>query len=133
MGVSASVHAGIPHTIPPKQTTPEQTPPPPQEQTPREQTPPSRSRHPLGADTRPEQTPPPRADTPWSRHTPPEIRPLLWTVRILLECILVYVSRLSYVRPKSLVFRPTPCPVSWSRPQNFLLEFIQLQTSVLYL
>ena len=36
------------------------------------------SRHPPGADTPPEQTPP-----------IPERHPLLWTVRILLECILV--------------------------------------------
>ena len=54
-GVSASVHAGIPHTTPPEQT-------PPREQTPPEQTPPGadtprsrhpQSRHPPGADTPP--------------------------------------------------------------------------------
>ena len=91
-------------THPPgEQTPPEQTPPTPREQTPlgvdipllvgadpppgadtpREQTHPPRSRH-----TPPqEQTPPPR-----SRHPPPgpERRPLLRTVRILLECILVF-------------------------------------------
>ena len=59
LGVSASVHAGIP---PPEQTPPWSRHPPeptPQEQTPQEQTPPSR--HPPGADTPPppEQTPPP--------------------------------------------------------------------------
>ena len=67
-GLSASVHAGIPH---------------------REQTPPTR------ADTPPEQThTPPEQTTPGSRHPPkqtppPQRRPLLRTVRILLECILV--------------------------------------------
>ena len=85
-GVSASVHGGI-------LTPPEQTPPP-------------QSRHHLpGADTTSqEQTPPqkqtptPGADIPPRRHPPeqtppqeqtPERRPLLRTVRILLECILV--------------------------------------------
>ena len=71
-GLSASVHAGIPHPtltgsrhplqeadIPPKRQTP-----------PREQTPPQEADTPPGAD-------------------PPERRPLLWTVRILLEGILV--------------------------------------------
>ena len=74
-GVSASVHAGIP---PPGADIPwEQTSPLPQ------------SRHPPRADT------PLGADTPQSRHLPqsihppPEIRSLLRTVRILLECILV--------------------------------------------
>ena len=71
----------LPRADPPEQTHPpaEQTSRsrPPQEQTPQ-------SRH-----------PPRRADTPQSRHPPeqtpppPEIRPLLRTVRILLECILV--------------------------------------------
>ena len=67
-------------------TPPEQTPP---------QSRPSQSRHPPGADTPPqEQTHHPRsrhspgADTPRSRH-PPGIQPLLRTVHILLECILV--------------------------------------------
>ena len=94
-------------TCPPKQTPPGSR--PPQEQTPPlgadplEQTPPRadtpsgadtpQSRHPtLGADTPPrsrhhtplEQTPPSREQTPR-----PERRPLLRTVRILLECILV--------------------------------------------
>ena len=84
----------------------------PLEQTPPEQTPPWEQTHPLGADTPPwEQThppgsrhpqsrhpPPPGADTPiQSRHTPleqtppgsrhPPERP----VRILLECILVFM------------------------------------------
>ena len=72
-------------TTPQKQTPPKkQT--PPQEQTPpraAEQTPP-KSRHPPEADTPPKSRHPPKeADTP-----PPEIRPLLRTVRILLECIL---------------------------------------------
>ena len=81
-GVSASVHAGIPSPL---------------SRPPWEQTPPS----PLGADTPPgadppEQTPP-RTDPPWSRHppeqTPPWERwPLLRTVRILLECILVLIA-----------------------------------------
>ena len=112
-GVSASVHGGIPHPPPrsrhphrsrhpPEQTPPrsrhppgadtplEQTPPP--EQTPQEQTHPVQSRPPPGAglpgaEHPPEQTPP-RADTPLEQ-TPPQIRPLLRTVRILLECILV--------------------------------------------
>ena len=64
---------------------PEQTPPwsrPPGADPP-EQTPPGVDT-PLGADTPQEQTPP--------RSTPPEIRPLLRTVRILLECILVIIS-----------------------------------------
>ena len=86
--VSASVHAEIPHPTRSK---------PPESRHPRADTP--RSRHPPGADTSPrsrhlpaEQTPPPPslgADTPQSRHPPPERRPLLQTVRILLECILV--------------------------------------------
>ena len=96
VGVSASVHAGIP---PPEQT------PPPGADTPQEQTPPR-------ADTPLEQTPP-GADTPLpqqhltpqSRHpleqtppweqTPPEIWSLLRTVRILLECILVFIILMS--------------------------------------
>ena len=122
VGVSVSVHAGIPHTprqeqtpprsrhplTPPRadpleQTPPEQTPP---TQTPPEQTPPGAdipwSRHPPGADIPQsrhptKQTPPgadPPADTfqqtpPRSKPPPPERRPLLRTVRILLECILV--------------------------------------------
>ena len=66
-GVSASVHAGIPH--PPEQTPPERTPP-------------------LGADT-PRSRQPPRGDNP-----PPPRSRLQHTVnerpvRILLECILV--------------------------------------------
>ena len=70
VGVSASVHAGIPY--PPKSRHPlEQTPP---EQTPPKSRHPPRSRHSPGADT----------------PLPPERRrPLLRTVRILLECILV--------------------------------------------
>ena len=79
--VSASVHAGIPHTHPP----PEQTPPradtpqsrhPPGADIPLEQTSPW-SRHPPGADTPLEQTSPwsrhpPGADPHWSRHPPQE-------------------------------------------------------------
>ena len=89
---------------PPEQTPPqEQTPPrsrhPLGEDTPRADTPPgadtpdtpaplgadtpSPSRHPLGSRP-PGSRPPPREQTPR-----PEIRPLLRTVRILLECILV--------------------------------------------
>ena len=81
-GGSASVHAGIP---PPQ----EQTPPP--EQTPlREQTPPTGIRHPQGADT------PPQGQAPWSRPPPPPESRLRHTVnerpvRILLECILVFL------------------------------------------
>ena len=68
---------------------------PPQSRHPLEQTPPKewtlhspgadtpQSRHPSGADTLLWEQTPPRAD-------PPEIRPLLRTVRILLECILVF-------------------------------------------
>ena len=103
-GVSASVHARIPH--PQKQTPPPKQTPPQSRQPPKADTP--QSRHPPEADTPPradtpradnpqEQTPPPKADTPQradippkSRH-PPEIWPLLRTVHILLECILVYV------------------------------------------
>ena len=59
---------------------------PPPEQTPPEQTPPP-SRHPR-ADT-PQSRHPPGADPPSRHPPPPEIRPLLRTVRILLECILV--------------------------------------------
>ena len=163
VGVSVSVHAGIPHPLeadtpweqtppqnrhplkqtpleqtplgadtspradtpleqtPPKADThpPEQTPPgadtplgvdpleqtPPQEQTPLEQTP-------TGADTPPADTPP-RADTPCSRHPPgadtprsrhpPEIWSLLWMVRILLECILVFCN-FSWFTLRSLAF-----------------------------
>ena len=82
MGVSASVHAGIPHTLPLGADTP-----PPGADTPPwgADTPLGSRPPPLGADTPPEQTPP-GADTP---PPPPEIRSLLRTVRILLECILV--------------------------------------------
>ena len=100
-------------TTPREQTPhPEQTPPrsrhppsrhPPEADTPLEQTlpweqTPPQSTHPPGADTT---TPhPPGADTPQSRpleqtpppgsrHLPRERQPLLRTVRILLECILV--------------------------------------------
>ena len=83
---------------PPEQTPSQEQTPPQQTHHTLEQTPPG-SRHPLGADTprsrhipqsrhSPEETPP-RADTPPSRH-PSERRPLLRTVRILLECILVF-------------------------------------------
>ena len=61
---------------------------PPRADTPQEQTPPGSG--PPGADTPPQSRHPPGADTPGSRH-PPEIRSLLRTVRILLECILVYM------------------------------------------
>ena len=75
--VSASVHAGIPHPLPPRSRhPPEQTPSrvdpleqiPPGSRPPPEQTPP-------GADTPRKQTPPradtpPGADTPWSRYPP---------------------------------------------------------------
>ena len=57
---------------------------PPETDTPHEQTPPW-SRHPAGSRHPPEQTPP-QDQTP-----PPEIRSLLRTVRILLECILVKI------------------------------------------
>ena len=91
-GVSASVHAGIPHPqeqTPPGADTPGADTPwsrhtlqsrPPRSRHPPEQTPP-RSRHP------PEQTPP-RVDTPLGSrlwHTVNE-----WPVHILLECILVW-------------------------------------------
>ena len=98
---------------PPWADTPQRRHPPrsrqPPDQTPQTR-PPPQSRHPpadplTGAATPLEQTPPlgqtpPGVDTPWSRQppplvtvpsdkTPPEIRPLLRTVRIVLECILV--------------------------------------------
>ena len=68
----------------------------PRADTPREQTPPG-SRHPPRADTHtwrrhpPEQTPSRKQTPPLGADTPPlpEIRSLLRTVRILLECILV--------------------------------------------
>ena len=96
-------------TIPQGQTPPEQTPlgsrhPPPRADTPR-------------ADTPREQTPPPGADTPLehpppqSRPPPPEIRSLLQTVCILLECILVF----NVPHPRStvgaLLNPPSPCPL----------------------
>ena len=55
-GVSASVHAGIPHKPPQEQTPPQSR--PPWEQTPREQTPPLQQTPYPGADTPQEQTPP---------------------------------------------------------------------------
>ena len=82
--VSHSVHRGgcLADTLP-RQTTHRQTPPAdihpdrhPQADTHR--------RHPPGRHTPPADTPPP------GRHTPPGRRLLLRTVRILLECILVY-------------------------------------------
>ena len=88
VGLSASVHAGIPH--PPGADTPWQQTPPgsrhPPEQTPLEQTPPGadtphgadtpRSRHPPTADTHPpgSKQPPPGADTT-PEQTPPEQTP----------------------------------------------------------
>ena len=71
--------------------------------TPQEQTPPGvnipprsrhpKSRHPSGADTPLRTDTQPQSRPPMSRHppkqTPPKRRPLLWTVRILLKCILV--------------------------------------------
>ena len=88
------------YTPPQSRHPPEQTPlppggrhcPPEQTHTPGADTPlqsrhPPQSRHPSPQ----EQTPSPRADTPLGAdtHPPPKIRPLLRTVRILLECILV--------------------------------------------
>ena len=84
-GVSASVHAGIPH-ITWEQTPPRSRPPPPRADTPPEQTPTPRSRHPpLGADT----------PSPGSRlrHMGNE-RP----VHILLECILVILNFNLHIR-----------------------------------
>ena len=69
--------ADTPWQTPPGQTPPGQTPP---GQTTPLQTP--------WADTRP------RTDTPISRH--PLRRPLQWTVRILLECILAYNKSLLF-------------------------------------
>ena len=117
VGVSVSVHAGIPH--PPRSRPPlgADTPPNPQSRHTPSRHPPRRhpkSRHPPGADI-PRSRHPPEADIPQSRHppkqtppgadppsrhppadtppgadpTPPERRPLLRTVRILLESILV--------------------------------------------
>ena len=74
VGVSASVHAGIPH--PPQEADPPEADTPPQEQTPptadtpQEQTPP-KSRHPPEADTPQEQTPPRSRHPLKSRHPPP--------------------------------------------------------------
>ena len=73
-GVSASVHAGIPH--PPGVDTPQVRPPgsrhppgqtPPRVDTLQEQTPPGQTPCPLGADT-----PPPCQTHPQSRHHPPQ-------------------------------------------------------------
>ena len=73
----------------------ERTPPPwsrhPRSRHPLEQTPPRADNPPWEqtpprADTSQEQTPPQKQTPP-----PPEIRPLLRTVRILLECILVFI------------------------------------------
>ena len=65
-GVSASVHAGIPHH-PQKQTdTPLEADTPPGSRCPLEADTHPHSRHPLGADT-----PPPGADTPRADTTPP--------------------------------------------------------------
>ena len=109
-GVSASVHAGIPH--PPGADTPwEQTPPgavtptgadtPLAADTPRQQTPPwqqtpPRSRHPPRADNPPEQTPPP----PRSRHLRSRLRHTVneRAVRILLECILVFSKHFNTIK-----------------------------------
>ena len=96
-GGSASVHAGIPH--PADQT---HTPPPP-----RTRHHPPRTRH----------TTPPGPDTPppWTRHTtpppPPPGRRLQHTVnerpvRILLECILVYLCQ--YLQRRC----PSPLPTT---------------------
>ena len=80
---------------PMEQTAPEQTPPQEQTLTPlpgADTDPPPGSRHPpLGADTPWEQTLPSWEQTPPRSRPPPKIRPLLRTVRILLECILVSI------------------------------------------
>ena len=80
-GVSASVHAGIPH--PPRSRHP------PRGRHPRREQTLPQSRHPPGTDTPKEETPqrsrPPGADIP----LPPKRWPLLQTVCILLECIVV--------------------------------------------
>ena len=51
--------------------------------------------------TPPEQTPPHEQTPPWEQ-TPPEIRPLLRTVRILLECILVLLNEIICFENKNL-------------------------------
>ena len=87
--------------IPPRADTPKRQTPPHQEQTPTRSRPPPRSRHPARADT------PPR-----SRHPLPEIRPLLRTVRILLECILVTETGRGVAPSLSLsVNRPLFCHI----------------------
>ena len=109
------------HPSPGADTPPEQT--PPQSRHPLEQTPPPppqeqktnpgvdtpRSRHPsLGADTPLEQNPTP----------PPPIWPLLRTVRILLECILVVqIFHLFPITSDAECCR-TIC-ISWPFPQKF--------------
>ena len=96
-GVSASVHAGIPH--PPR----EQTPPGCRHPTGADMPPGSRhppgSRPPLGGADTPRSRHPPGANTPHGSRHPPKRRPLLRTVRILLECILV-----SWVYPSGSAF-----------------------------
>ena len=67
-GVSASVHAGIPH--PPPEQTPLQSRHPPSRHPPKKTPPGSRHTHPLGADPPQSRHPHPRADTPWEQ-TPP--------------------------------------------------------------
>ena len=108
VGVSASMDSGIhtpPGAAPPDQTPPQSRPPreqihPPRSRHPRDQTPPTPEQTSPGSRHPPEQTPPwsrhplwsrhlPWSRPPQSRHPPPEIRSLLRTVRILLECILV--------------------------------------------
>ena len=164
VGVSASVHAGIPHppgsrhppwsTHPPEQTprsrhTPGSRHCPgadtlqsrhPQSRHPLEQTPPRSRRHPLeqtppgadippleqtppradtpGADTPPEKKTPPGADTPSEQNPTPPMRPLLRTVRILLECILVVqIFHLFPITSDADCCR-TIC-ISWPFPQKF--------------
>ena len=94
--------------------------------TPRADTPtwsrhPPRSRHPPGADTSPEQTSPPGADTPGSRlrHTVNER-----SVRILLECILVFFSLFKRANFYSVKFFKIYCESSTLNKTRLSVSFV---------
>ena len=82
-----------------------------------------RSRPPLGADT-PQSRHPPRADTPRSRHPPEqtplrERQPLLRTVRILLECILILNQN---IRNRAKLVTDPFAPKFYSLTQNDVIS-----------
>ena len=136
-GGSASVHAGMPHPQPPPPPPQEQRPTPPQtRQTPR----PGRPTHPPGPETHPQtrQNPPgpetrplDQADPPDQADSPPGSRRQHTVnerpVRILLECILVFMLFLVKIWPNN---RLAPPPFwNWHFPsgKSFIRSWWRIQ------